>query len=342
MPAAIHGFKGFLGIGKQSTNVKLRDALVARDRFSQFYECDWQDNRNVERDPSSARATIEEVAIDNYDLQLVGVLGPSTEGVLSRMWYSLMGAKASAQQGATAAYLHTLSEADSVPNDGMLSAEKRFGTLAESEAANIVVKKMGIDFTQAGFLRHPFEAVAGKPERIQPATTATLPAVSTFLARKYAGHAQAFMTIAGVATAPVLSGRVDAMRAVDEDDFDVLSNYRRYAEYGALTAEFSVQLKFEDMSYLRRFWGGASLNTPADPDEPVYYATKIGFVKPTVIASTFRHSEIVDMPRAHLSKVSKPVRGKEGIVQTVEGFATYDSGTTKAFDVQVLNTQTTV
>lgn len=137
MPSPQHGYKGFLGIGKQSSNVKLRDALVVRDRFHQFYDCDFKEGRKVDAEATSGRAEIESVAIDEYDLQLTGVLGPSCEGILTRMWYSLLGAKASAQQAVTVAYKHTLSAADRLPNDGMLSAEKRFGTLAESEAANI-------------------------------------------------------------------------------------------------------------------------------------------------------------------------------------------------------------
>lgn len=336
----VHALKGFIGTGKQAGQVDLEAALVARDRFSRFYEAEWQHNRQFDEEPTSGRAELEEVGLDQYDLRFRGTIEGSTEGILTRLLYSLMGAKASAQQDATAAYLHTLTVADTVPVDARLSFEQRLGTLAESLASNGIVRELTIDFTRPGFLRFPFEALCGKPERLTSPTAATLPAVSTLLTRRGAGLTGGLMTIGGEASAKVRSGTITLRRMLEEDDFGVLSQYRLDAEYGQIVAMFNVNLGFRDTVMLRKFWGGTAQNSPSD--SMTYYATNLAFTRPDVIATTHRHLIDVNMPRSYLKPPSKPFRAGQFVAQTVEGAMTWDSATGKGVEVKVKNTQTTV
>jgi hypothetical protein len=335
----IHGINGWLGAGKQSGAALLRDALVARDRFSRFYTAEFVEDARIDQEPTSARPEVEEIGIDAFDVRLNATLDGSTEGILSRAWYSLLGAKASAQQAATAAYKHTLSRANTVPNDARLSFELKQGTLAQSDAANGIVNEIRVDFTQQGHLRHHISALCGPTEEVSP-TSETLPLVNTLLTRRGAGLTDGLMTIAGEAAARVRSGTITVRRALEEDDFDVLSQFRADAEYGALLASFSVTLGFRDKTLSKKFWGGTGLTKRGDT--PAYYNSAFAFARPDVIASTFRHMEKVNMPRTHLTKVSKPFTAGGAVAQTVEGIAVYDAATTKAIDVELVNSQTTV
>lgn len=336
---SINAYKAHVGVGKQAGAVLLRDALVPRDRFSNFYEAEFIPDRRVDEERTSARAELEEVGLDEYDLRLRGVMEGSTEGILTRLLYSLLGGKASAQQGATAAYKHTLTVADTVPVDARLSFEKKLGTMSAAEAANGIVREVTLDFTRAGFLRIGFEALCGKHEEVSP-TAATLPARTTLLTRRGAGQTGGLMTIAGEASTRVRGGTITLRRALEEDDFDLLSQFRADAEYGDVMATFNVSLGFRDNKFMKLFWGSAAAVAPSD--ESAYYNTQIAFARPDVIASTFRHLLQVNMPRVFLKPPSRPLRGAQFITQQVEGIAVYKSADSKAVDVEVTNTQTTV
>lgn len=331
------GIKGFLGAGVQASG-DLTAALVARSRFVPFVEAEFTESRNEQGLPSSRRAEVSEFALDRYDLRLDATLEPTTEGPITMLAKSLLGASASAAEGGTLSpqpYKHTITLADTVPAAGRVSLEKRFGTLNEAEASNFIANRLRFDFAQEGFARWQVGAIGSKPERVATATTPTLPTVTTLVSR-----IMGTIDIAGVTNVPVRSGHWEITRPLDEGDFSVNSQFRRDAQYrGPLEATWEVQLLFENMDWLRRFWDSATATQPGT--ESKYYDAKLSFKRPDVIAGTVKHTIEAHLPRSFIRRHQKRIPGSDMIVQTLRGEGTYDTATTKAVDVVIINTVST-
>lgn len=334
--ASVHAFKGYLGAGKAASGTDLGFSAAARDRFCRFIDLELTEANQEELDPTSGRAEPEAAFLGPFDTRIRGTLEGTTEGLIGYLLRSLFGTVASAQQAATTAYLHTFTLADTLPSASRLTLEARYGTKAEAEVVNAVVKSMRYDFSNRGLLRWGFEALGALPTYTSTPTSATLAAAGT----THLSQQMHTFTLFG-ATRKIRSGSIEIDHGNDEDDFTATSRARQDAEYGALRATFDLEVLFADLADHRRFWGGATLTTPADV--PSYYAVNVKAEHPTEIvgAAGHKYTAEFDFPKAFLTGVTKPMRGRDAIVQRIQGTAVYDSATTKAVDVKVKSTQTT-
>lgn len=326
--------KDALGVGA-GTSADLTVALVARDRFARYLDCEFEKNYSVDDDPTSGRAELEDVFLDRVDTRLKATLESTVEGPMSRILRSLMGAEAiTTPGGGILSRDHTITLADTVPTNGRLSFEKKVGTSSHAFAAPGIVNKVEHVFDQSGMSRWTVEAVCGKPEYVAAATAVTLPGVATRLSRR-----MATTTLFGLAdnALAVRGGRWSLERVLDEDDFTINSLFRRDAEYTRFKARWSLDVLYVNADQARRAWGSATATSPQDT--VAYYAAKIVHAHPTVIEGALKYQVTADFPRSHIM-VSKPQRAGEQIVMRVDGTATYDSGTSKAADVVLRNTQT--
>lgn len=332
----VNAFKGYLGAGKSGAVTDLSFAAVARDRFARYVDCDWRQSNGEELDPNSGRAEVEEAFLGPLEASIDFTLEGSMEGILGYLLRSIFGAASSAQQGGTAAYLHTYTVADTHAAGGRLTFEKKYGASAQSLVGNGVINRLRYDFTQRGMVRIGGTALTANPAFNGSPTAATLPAANVTRLSQYM-HA---LTFDG-GSVPVRQGFVEYVRGNDEDDFTATSRARRDAELGSFMANTEFELQFTDLTHLRRFWGAASATGPGDV--PAYYPFSLVGTHPTDIVGAAGHKYTLThtLPKLYLQEVSIPLRSKDVIIQTVRGTATYDAATSAAATVTLKNSQTT-
>jgi hypothetical protein len=331
--SAVAAFKGYVAAGKAGSGSDLSFSAVARDRFNRFVSSNMPQSNTPEKDPTSGRSEAEGVAWGPFDNKLEAVLEGSTEGALLYYLRSLFGNVTSTQQAATAAYQHVFTRADALASADRLTFEQKYGTKAESEIANGVVKKYRYDFTQKGMVRHGISALLANPAYSSSPTSATLPAVGT---TRISQPMHTF-SLAGV-TRKVRSGWVEIDGGNMDDDFSAPGRARIDAERGPFEVSFELEMLFTDLTDRRRFWDSAAATTPGNV--ATFYECNVKGEHPTVIASTYKHTIEFDMDAVSLEAVDLPMQGKDFITERVRGSCIYDA-TNGAVTAKVTNTQTT-
>lgn len=333
MAQTMHAFKGFLGVGYHaSSQTDLRQAVVARAYFNRFHDLDVQHKQGEEMDPTSGRSEAESVSLGNYDLQATGTLESSTEGCVPLLARSLMGGAFADSTVGTTGKQHLLQIADTVPSNARLSCEVRYGTNAESITFNAVCKSLGFKLDSAGYAKWPFKLVGSTPTYLGTPTTPTFPDPLTLLSQR-----NTTFTFDGATTHIARNLSWSLERKLDEDDYDVTSRQRRDAGYGDFIATFDAELSFQTLAQFRRFWGGSSATTPADTDTE--FAVNISTARSDVIAGgTAKHTAELDLPKAFLTAVGNPMKGKDAIRQKVQGRSIYSASSTYGAQLKLIST----
>lgn len=327
-----HALKGYLGVGKAASGSDLSFSPVVRDRFCRYVDLEFVESQSEEIDPTSGRAEPEEAFLGPYDSRLRGTLEGTSEGAIGYLLRSLMGT-VSTGAAVTGAYPHTFTKADSLASANRLTFEKKYGTIAEAEYANGVVKSMRYDFNQRGMSRWGFEALTTNPVYTASPTSPTLPAALT-TRWSFGMHTFTF----GGATRRIRGGSVEIDNNAYDDDFDTTSRSRRDADYGEFNVNVSLDMLFDDLTDLRRFWGGAALTGPANV--PALYECNVKAEHPTAIAGAEKHTVEFDMDKLFITGVTRRLSAKDVIMQTITGRALYDA-TNGAVTVKLKNTQAT-
>lgn len=328
---AVAAFQGYNGAGKAGSGSDLSFSAAARDRFSRFISSEFQQGNRVSKDPTSGRSEIEDVSYGAFENKLVATIEGSTEGMLLYLLRSLFGTVVSAQQGGSAAYLHTFTRAATLASADRLTFEQKYGTKAESEVANGVVSKLRYDFSQGGMVRIGYEALCANPSYSSSPTSATFPAVGT----TRISQPMHTITLAGTSR-QVRSGFVEVIGGNMEDDFVATQRARVDAERGAFEVNFELEMLFADLTDRRRMWDSSSATGPGS--EATFYECNVKGEHPTAIASTYKPRIEFDMDRITMEAVGLPLEGKNFIVQRVRGFGSYDS-TNGAVTAKVMNSQ---
>lgn len=331
MGQAIHAFRGFLGVGVQ-TGADLRAAAVARTHYARFHNSEITESQGEEVDPTSGRRDPESVALGDYDARYKGTLEGTTEGPIPLLFQSLMGGTISTSTVGSTGKRHRVLIADQLSAHNRLTLEERQGTDAESELVNAIVDSIEFNINQAGYARWMVEALASSPNLLASPSTPSLPAIATLLAQRFTTFTFDTSTAHVVRN---LSWKLAA--GLDDKDFDVTSRQRRDASYGEFEATFDAELTFQDMSELRRFWGGASVNAPVDVD--TYFPVNIKTERSDLIpGGTAKHGVQIDLPKCFITGTSKALEGRNVVRQRVKGRAIYDAVSTYSAQVDVVNT----
>lgn len=335
MAQATHAHKGYFGVGIHATSLTdLRAAKVARTAFCRFHDFEVTHGQGEEVDPTSGRTDPEGVALGNYDVKAKGTLEGTTEGVLPYLARSLLGGQATTTTVGTTGKQHEFLVADTIPlNGGRLSCEARYGTATESETFNAVCDSMEFNINQAGYARWPVSLIGSSPALTGAPTAATLPSMSTILSQRVTTF-----TMNALTTKVVRNLSWKLQRTVPDDDYDVTSRQRRDGSYGEMQATFDAELTFQDSNALKEFWGGTGLSAPGDTD--TYYPVNIKTERSDVIAGgTAKHTAMLDLPKAFITRVSTPMRGRDVIRQRIAGRGIYSpSGSVWAQKLTFINT----
>jgi hypothetical protein len=328
----VPGFKSVLGSGKQ-TSADLTAALVARAKWSRFERATFRHAHGEELDPSAANIGPDFASLGPYDLRLEATLLGHTEGVIEQALLSCMGAVATAQVGASAAYDHEYSFAEVVPaTGGYVSVERGFGRSTEAEAANFAINRVAAR-GGAAMLRFELQGVGGKPEKV----TKGAPTLTT--APSLPGNFGTTVTIGGASTR-VRGWSWNVDHANEQDGYDATTRFRKNAEYQEAMAEFESELIFEDMAMLRRFWNAAAADNPEDVGEGALYAVVLKTTGKE-IASGNKHEAEWKADKVFLQSVDVEVAGRGLLRQRIRGRALRD-GSTGVAKVRLRNTSTTI
>jgi hypothetical protein len=332
MAQGIHAFKGFLGAGVQ-VGTDLRAATVARTHFARFHDIEITESQGEEIDPTSGRRDPESASLGDYGIDIKGTLEGTTEGLIPLLAQSLMGGTIATTTVGTTGKKHTLTGfADQLTGHSRLTLEQRFGTDAEAELLNAIIKSLEFNINQAGYARWSIEGVGSSPARLATPTVPTLPDPLTLLAQRFTTF-----SLGGSTAMVVRNLSWKLATQLDEDDYDISSRQRRDASYDESMATFDAELTFQDMTELRRFWGSASATAPEDTE--AYHAVDIQTQRADLIAGgTAKHGVQLTLPKCFLTKVSTPLQGRKVIRQKVQGRAIYDPSSTASAVLAVTNT----
>ena len=335
--AGLPAYQSVLMSGKQ-TSADLAAALVTRTKAQRFTKCNFQHGQNYEYDPSAANIGPDLAAQGPYDLKLDAELLGFTEGVIEQAYLSCMGAVSTATEGAGTPQAHrsTFTFANSVPAaGGYVSVERGFGTSTEAEAANFAITRVEARGGSA-MVRYMLKGVGGKPQRVTKST----PTYTT--APPLPGSYLTTITIGGASTkCRGWSHYVDHHN--EENGYDGTHRYRTQAEYQEAEAGCDVELLFENMDMLRRFWSSATATEPDATGTAPAYATEIkteGKQIPTS-GGTEKHTLDWKATSCVLDSLDVELAGRDLIRQRIRGRALRD-GTDGVAKVYMINTSASV
>jgi hypothetical protein len=331
MPNMTHAHLGFLGIGPQ-TGSDLRASKIAAAYWARYHSLVFEEKRGIVFDPTSGSSVAQGMSQGNYDIQVKSMLEASTEGPLVPLLHSVLGGAVTTATTGTTGKKHTIPMAEVVPTSGRMTFEQRLGTMAKSKRCNGIVKHFGFDATAPDYAKVACDAVASKAEILTTPSTPTLASPLSVLSQK----ATTF-TFDSLTTWGVRNFKWDIARILDEDDFDVVDQQRRDAEYGDLIVTVEAECVLPDLEIYERFLGGNGLTAPSDTE--AYFACSIETQRNDLIpGGTARHGIKINLPALGLTAgPPTEARGREKILTTLQGQATYSVASSKAVDVEVVN-----
>lgn len=326
MPAIPFQVNGFLGLGVESTY----GTPVAPTTWLRFMESSIKAKHGTEYPQTSRDIAPEDALLGDYDprLQFRAEARPENLGAVLKAWAG-SGSSTSAQQGATAAYKHTI-KPTLVSNP--ITVEERRGTLNKSTILDgTVLQEVRLEYAKS-FLAVAGQAL-GRRDNVDQA-----PSVPTWESKRTFLKHQSVVSL-GSAVYGVKSSRVVMRRKVIEDDYEVGDRFRKGIDIGPAEVTFEIEAGLRDLTLEKRSMGGSGTATTPQPD-PIYNNDTIVWTSEELAAAGFPYKLEVDLPRSHWERTEIESKAGEPIYQKLTNRALWNGS--KVVQIDLTNTKTTI
>lgn len=251
------------------------------------------------------------------------------ENGIGQLLLFCLGAVESAQQGGTAAYLHTITPADDPPS---FTLEKGMDTITGLQYPGCKIRRLTLKTVRKGKLGASVELV-GKTEKVVSLSTpswSNLPDL-TFTQGTY--------KIDGAANGDIIGIEVKIENALKEEEYRPQSRVISKLPVTTRVVNGRFDIDFVDKSQLEKFYGVAAATEPQSALTGVALDLRW---EGSVIEGAYKYSLQLEIPQVYYNTAKALLDRRELIVQGVEFRAIYDATATYVIRAKLQNKETSL
>jgi len=251
------------------------------------------------------------------------------ENGIGQLLYYCLGTVSSAQQGGTAAYLHTITPADNPPS---FTVEKGLDAITGLQYPGCKVSKLTLKSVRKENLSCSIDLI-GKTEKVVSLSTPTwsnLPDL-TFMQGTFKIDASACGDITGI------EARI--FNALLGDEYRPQSRVISKLPVGSRKVEGRLDLEFVDKAQLEKFYGAAAATEPQATLTGVALDLKW---EGATIEGAYKYSLQLEIPQVYYTTAKAVLNKRDLILQGVDFEAIYDATSTWVIRAKLQNKETTL
>jgi len=251
------------------------------------------------------------------------------ENGIGQLLYYCLGAVSSAQQGGTAAYLHTITPADDPPS---FTVEKGLDAVTGLQYPGCKVAKLTLKSVRKEKLSCSVD-LTGKTEKVVSLSTPSWSSLPDFT------FAQGTFKVNTVACGDIVGIEARIINALKEDEYRPGSRVISKLPVGARRVEGRFDLEFVDKTQLERFYGSASATEP----QSALTGVALDLLwEGALIEGAYKYSLELEIPQVYYTTAKALLNKRDLIMQNVEFHAIYDATSTFVIRAKLQNKETSL
>jgi len=251
------------------------------------------------------------------------------ENGIGQLLFQCLGAVSSAQQGGTAAYLHTITPADEPPS---LTVEKGMDAITGLQYPGCKIAKITLKSVRKEKLSVSVEVV-GKTEKVVSLSTPSWSNLPDFT------FAQGTFKINTVACGDIVGIEASIINALLGEEYRPQSRVISKLPVGSRRVEGRFDLEFADKDELERFYGAGAATEPQDTLAGTALDLKW---EGATIEGAYKYYLQLEIPQVYYTTAKAVLNKRDLILQGVEFKAIYDATATYAIKAKLQNKETAI
>jgi len=251
------------------------------------------------------------------------------ENGIGQLLYQCLGAVSSAQQGGTAAYLHTITPADEPPS---ITIEKGLDAVTGLQYPGCKIAKITLKSVRKEKLSASVEVV-GKTEKVVSLSTPSWSNLPDFT------FAQGTFKINTEACGDITGIEASIINTLLGDEYRPQSRVISKLPVGSRKIEGTLDLEFDNKDQLEKFYGAAAATEPQDTLTGTALDLKW---EGATIEEAYKYYLQLEIPQIYYTTAKAVLNKRDLILQGVEYKAIYDATATHVIRAKLQNKETVI